>query len=89
MTDTGTIIAASASIVSALGVVFTIISKRKSRQREDLHESMTLWVLNGGGRHIRAIVREENLTIITRLDKHESTEPQRWREAMEAYEEGR
>ncbi len=90
MTDIS-VIAAVASTVSAAGVVFTIVSKRRSRAREELHESMTLWVRNSGGSHIKDIVAGETRAIIRRIDEHELTEPERWREAyrkMRADENG-
>lgn len=83
MTDLS-IIAAAASTISAIGVVFTIASKTKSRRMKEVQETMTLWVVNGGGALIRKIVREENQAVIDRFKEHELTEPERLRATLRA-----
>ena len=79
-----TLLTASASIISAAGVLYTLGSKRKRARAEELHESLVIWVNNGGGKAIREIVNSENQVILQRFDMHEATEPLRFREYIEA-----
>lgn len=72
---------ALASSVSALGVLYTIVTKRGSQRKKELHDTMTLWVMDGGGIHIRKIVQDETQVVLRRLEEHELTEPERFRQA--------
>lgn len=59
-----------------------ILSKtreEKQAETQDLHKELTLFFGNGGGKLLRGIVKEENEVVLARFEKHEVSEPERFR----------